>query len=260
VCGTTSRLPANRYIELMRGFYRDEDTFYGLCRREKIDYVLYDIDMLLDTGSYSMIYTTGISGITNQAVAARMHFQPESLRHFTLQYENERYRLFKVSDTAQPLFLTDHPIYYQGKLFMDSGGNFDAFRQRVMWLMGTCAAGISARERGDLDQSRQILDQCVRYAPSFTRARLELSYTYMDQGRYEKARDQVAEIMHYAPDNSAALYAAAWVRVQMEKPDEAKPFLALLEQTGDHTYTDKTKALQYYIDHKLPLKPGAPQL
>jgi tetratricopeptide (TPR) repeat protein len=205
------------------------------------------------------VYTTGISGITNQAVAARMQFQPESLRHFTLLYENEHYRLFKVSETAQPIFLTDHPLYYQGKLFMDSGASFDSFRKRVLWLMGNCAAGMGARARGDLDKSRQILDQCVRYAPSFTRARLELAYTYMDQGRYEKARDEIGEIIAYAPDNAAALFAAAWVRVQMEKPDEAKPFIALLAQMGDHTYTDKTQALQYYIDHKLPLKPGAPQ-
>ena len=259
LCGTTSRVAANRTVELMRGFYRDEDTFYGLCQQEKVEYVLYTVDMLLDTGSYSPVYTTGVSGITNQAVAARMQFQPESLRHFTLLYENEHYRLFKVSATAQPIFLTDHPLYYQGKLFMDSGASFDSFRKRVLWLMGNCATGMGARARGDLDKARQILDQCVRYAPLFTRARLELAYTYMDQGRYEKARDEIGEIFAYAPDNAAALFAAAWVRVQMEKPDEAKPFIALLEQMGDHTYTDKTKALQYYIDHKLPLKPGAPQ-
>jgi hypothetical protein len=259
VCGTTSRAAANRYVDLMRNFYRDEDTFYNVCRQQKIDYVLYSVDMLLDTGTYSPVYMTGVSGLTNQAVAARMHFQPEALRHFTLIYENEHYRLYKVTDTTQPLFITDHPLYYQGRLFMESGASFDAFRKRVLWLMGNCATGMGARARGDLDKARQILDQCVRYAPSFTRARLELAYTYMDLGRYEKARDEIAEIIKYAPDNATALYAAAWVRLQMDKPDEAKPFLTLLAQAGDHTWDDKTKALQYYIDHKLPLKPGAPQ-
>ncbi len=256
--GTTSRLATNRNVDLVRGFYRDEDSFYQLCRQEKVDYVLYSVDMLLDGGAYSPVYTSGISGLTPAAVAARMHFQPESLRHFTLIYQNEHYRLFKVSDTVQPVFLTDHPLYFQSKLFTDSGGNFENFRQRVLWLMGNCAAGMGARARGDLDQSRQLLDQCVRYAPSFTRARLELAYTLMDLGRYEHARDQIAAIIQYAPDDPAALYAAAYVEVQMQKPDKAGPYLLLLAQTGDATYTERAKSLQYYIDHKLPLKPGAP--
>lgn len=259
LCGTTSRAPANRYIELMRGFYRDENSFYELCRREKVDYVIYTVDMLLDGGTYSPIYTTGISGVAPDAVAVKMHFQPESLRHFTLLYENEHYRLFKVTETAQPLFITDHPLYYQGRLFMDSGANFEHFRQRVLWLMGNCAAGMGARARGDLDQSRQILDQCVRYAPSFTRARLELAYTFMDLGRDQKAREQIHAIIQYAPDNADALYAAAYLEVQTGHPDDARPYLTLLAQSGDRSFVDKGKGLQYYIDHKLPLKPGAPQ-
>jgi hypothetical protein len=259
LCGTTSRGPANRYIELMRGFYRDENSFYELCRREKVDYVVYTIDMLLDGGSYSPVYTTGVSAVTPDGVVAKMHFQPESLRHFTLLYENEHYRLFKVTDTAQPLFITDHPLYYQGRLFMDSGGNFEQFLQRVLWLMGGCAAGMDARARGDFDKSRQILDQCVRYAPSFTRARLELAYTFMDLGRYEKAHEQINAVIQYAPDNAATLYAAAYIQVQMGHPDDAKPYLALLAQAGDRAFIDKATSLEYYIDHKLPLKPGAPQ-
>jgi tetratricopeptide (TPR) repeat protein len=225
-----------------------------------VDYVVYSVDMLLDGSSYSPIYTAGVSGLSSDAVAAHMHFQPESLRHFTLLYENEHYRLFKVNDVAQPVFITDHPLYYQGGLFTESGGNFEGFRRRVLWLMGNCAAGIGARARGDLDQSRQLLDQCVRYAPFFTRARLELAYTFMDLGRYEAARDQIAAIMKYAPDNAAVLYVAAYLEVQTQHPDNAGPYLALLAQTGDPAYNERAKALRYYIDHKLPLKPGAPQM
>jgi hypothetical protein len=259
LCGATSRVPANRSVEMTRGFYRDEDTFYDLCRRDKIDYVLYTVDMLLDSGSYSPLYLAGVSAITPECVAVRMHFQPESLRHFTLIYENEHHRLFKVTETAQPVFLTDHPLYYQGRLFMDSGGDFEHFRQRVLWLMGGCAAGMGARARGDSEKARQLLDQCVRYAPSFTKARLELAYTFMDLGRYQAARDQISAIIQYAPDNPTALYAAAYTQVQMGHPDAAQPFLTLLNQTGDRTLVEKGKSLQYYIDHKLPLKPGAPQ-
>ena len=40
---------------------------------------------------------------------------------------------------------------------------------------------------------------------------------------------------------------------------KAEVVFLVCEETGDHNYSEKIKALQYYIDHKLPLKPGAPQ-
>lgn len=259
LAGTTSRVPSLRHVELARDFYRDEAWLYEVCRRDHIDYVVYSIDVMLDSGAYSPSSLAGVSALDPSSIAARMHFDPESLQHFTLLYQNDHYRLFKVTESAQPLFLTDHPLFYQADLFARDGRDLEHFRTHVVWLMVTYANGLAARARGDAEESRRILDQCIRQAPRFTKARLALADALMDLGRYEAARDHIAAVIRYAPDNPAALYAAAFVQVQMKNIDGARPFLTLLAQTGDAAMLEKARALQYYIDNHIPLKPGAPQ-
>ena len=256
--GTTSREPAHRHTDLIRAFYGDEGSFYELCRREKVDYVVYSIDVLLDDGPYSLQYLAGTNAIDPSSVAVRMHFEPETLTHFTLLYENDHYRLFKVTDTMQPVFLTDHPLFFQRELFARDGRDLLHFRNHVMWLMLTYANATRARLSGNGEEARKLLDTCLRQAPRFTRARLAMADTYMDAGMYEKARDEINTVIHYAPDNPSALYSAAYVQVQLGQPDAAAPYLKLLTQTGNRELIEKAKSLQYYIDHKLPLKPGAP--
>ena len=258
LAGATSRDPALRHVELARAMYRDEVSLYELCRRDQIDYVVYSIDILLDGGPYSPSSLAAVSALDPSSVAARMHFDPESLRHFTLMYQNDHYRLFRVTETAQPVFLTDHPLFYQASLFARDGADLDHFRAHVTFLMLTYAGALDARARGDAEKARRMLDLCVRQAPRFTRARLALADALMDLGRYEPARKQIAAVMEYAPDNPAALYAAAWVQVQLGNEVSAKPFLELLQQTGDPKVIEKGRALQYYLDNGIPIKPGSP--
>lgn len=257
--GTTSRAPSLRHVELTRTFYRDEAALYELCHRDQIDYVVYSIDVLLDSGEYSPRNLAAISALTPSSIAARMHFDPESLRHFTLMYENDHYRLFKVTASPEPVFLTDHPLFFQPDLFARDGNDLDHFRDHVVWLMVAYANGVDARARGDAEEARRALDQCVRHAPRFTRARLALADSFMDLGRYIEAQDQIAKVIEYAPDNAVALYAAAFVQIQMGQREAAKPYLELLGQTGNQVMIEKARALQYYLDHGIPLKPGAPQ-
>lgn len=256
--GTTSRAPSLKHVDLTRAFFRDEAAMYEICHRDQIDYVVYSIDILLDDGPYSPRSMAGVRMMDPLSLAVRMHFEPESLEHFTLLYENDHYRLFKVTASIEPVFLTDHPLFYQPDLFVRDGRNLDYFRDNVVWLMLAYADALSMRARGDAEQAKRMLEQCLRQAPRFTKARLALADALMDLGRYDAARDQIATVIEYAPDNPTALYAAAFVRLQLGQTDEAKTFLALLAQTGDSSMQEKGRALQYYIDHNLPLKPGAP--
>jgi hypothetical protein len=257
--GTTSRAPSLLHVELARAMYRDEAWLYDVCKHGQIDYVLYSIDVMLDDGAYSPASLAAVTALDPTTIAARMHFDPESLRHFTLMYENDHYRLFKVTEAPEPVFLTDHPLFYQRELFARDGHDLAHFRDHVVWLMVTYANGLNARARGDAEEARRMLDQCLRQAPRFTRARLALADALMDLGRYEEARREIAGVIQYAPDNAAALYSAAHVQVQLKNAAGAKPYLDLLAQTGDQAMIEKGQALRYYIDNNLPLKPGAPQ-
>jgi hypothetical protein len=259
LAGTTSRVPSQRHVDLTRALYRDENGLYELCRRDQIDYVVYSIDVMLDGGPYSPASLAAISGLDPSSIAARMHFGPESLRHFTLMYENDHYRLFKVTDSPQPVFLTDHPLFFQPALFARDGNDLEHFREHVVYLMFAYANGMNARARGDAEEARRLFDQCIRQAAGFTKARLALASALMDLGRYEEARAQIAKVMEYAPDNPVALYSAAFVQVQLQDNEGAKLFLTLLAQTPDPAMQEKARELQYYIDNNIPLKPGGPQ-
>ena len=145
------------------------------------------------------------------------------------------------------------------RVFARAGRNLEQFRHHVTFLLLTYADAITARAAGDTEGARRRLAQCVDQAPRFTQARLALADALMDLGRYGAARDQIAAVTAYAPDNAAALYRAAFVQMQMGHPDAARPFLALLlSQTGDREIMEKGRELQSYIEQGLPLKPGAP--
>jgi hypothetical protein len=257
--GGDSRPVAEKHVSLARGFYSGEEDFHRACRDLGIDYVIYTIDVLLDSGRYSPRYLAAADPLDPNAVAFQMHFVPESLRFFTLQYENDHYRLFKVTDEAETIFLTDHPPVYQSSLLRASGGSLEAFRQNIDLLIYNYVAGINARGRGDTETALRRLRSCVNSAPRFTKARLALADVFMDLERYEDARRAIMDVVAYAPDHSLAMYYAAYIHARLGEFDQARGFLTvLLSHERDPDILEKARLLEAYMDQGLPLDPGAP--
>jgi hypothetical protein len=254
-----SRDTATRAIALTRGLYGDERTFYQLCRERDVNYVVYSIDFLLDSGRYSPRYRAAIETITPESIVYRMHFEPEALDHFTLLYENDHYRLYRVSAQPALVFLSDHPPVYQKALLAASGGSTEAFRQNVAALMITYADGVAARAVGDYNTALRLLGSCVANAPYFTRARLELAEVYMDLERYQDAMGVVTEVVAYAPDNSLATYHAAYISARLGRFAEAKSYLKLLRShERDPELMEKADLLQAYMEQGEPQEQAAP--
>jgi hypothetical protein len=258
--GATSRAACERHVAVTRALYGNEQALYEMCRSQHIDYVLYSIDVLLDAGPYSPRYLAGVTSIDPASIAFRMHFDPASIRNFTLLYENDHYRVFKVTAAPEPVFLTDHPLFYQPELFVQAGRNLDTFRERVVHLMITCVQAMNRGAAGDVQVARTRLAWCVKQAPRFTRAHMALADVLISLGRYQDARAQVADVLGYAPDHSLALYYAAYLEVQLERPEAARPYLTLLfAQERDPALLQKARALQSYIDNQSTIKPAPPQ-
>jgi len=176
-----------------------------------------------------------------------------------LQYENDHYRLFKVSDGPETIFLTDHPPVYQPSLLRSSGGGLETFHRNIDMLIYNYVAGVNARSRGDLDGAERRLRSCVNSAPHFTRARLALADVYMDRERFEDARRVIVELVAYAPDNSQGMYYAAYIHARLGQFDKAREFLkVLLSHERDPDILEKARLLEAYMDQGLPLQPGAP--
>ncbi len=257
--GGNSRATAEKRVRLTRDLYGGEEALRDACRELKIDYVLYSIDVLLDSGRYSPRYLAGVERLDPECVAFGMHFEPESLRFFTLIYENDHYRLFKVTDRPETIFLTDHPPVYQGSLLNASGGGLETFYQNTIGLLYNYGAGVRARSSGDLAGALQRLRSCVAAAPRFTKARLALADVFMDLERFEDARKTIMDVIAYAPDNSQAMYYAAYIHARLGDLDQARGFLAvLLSHERSPDLLEKARLLQAYMDQGLPLEPSAP--
>jgi tetratricopeptide (TPR) repeat protein len=256
----TSRLPAERHVVLTRALYQSEEELYERCRTERIDYVVYSIDVLLDTGRYSPRYLAGVSAIDPASAAYRMHFEPEGLSRFTLRYENEHYRLFDVTGAPEVIFATDHPPVYQRDMFAKANRDLDAFRRLTVEVMLTFSDAVKARARGNAEGARRRLEWCLEQSPRFSRARLALADAFMDLNRTEDARRVVAQLIAYAPDNPGALYYAAYLAAQAGHNEEAKSYLDVLftvEQDPDAL--KRARELQMFLDQGVPPRTGAPR-
>jgi hypothetical protein len=247
-----------RNARLAHAVYEDEAHLYETCRRLGVRYVVYSIDMFLDTTKYSPCYLAGLRDVSPESAAFQMQFHPESLHQFTLVYENEHHRLFKVTPEQQPVFLTDHPPVYQFEVFDRVARDVPAFRQRVIDLMISYHDAREAAYRGEYDVALKKLDWCLEVAPRFTLARIAKGTTLSLAGRFEEARDVLLSVLEYAPDNPNALYHAAYALAALGETDRAREYLDVFFTTAkDKELIEKGRMLKTFIEQGVPVTPGA---
>lgn len=246
--GYASQLSARR-IEMTRLLYGDESELYRRCRQDGIGYLLYSIDYLLDTTRYSPLYLAGLTVSPHDCVATSMQFAPESLTHFNLVYENDRYRLFRVTDRLEPVFLTDHPPVYQREILERNADDYRSFRERIgrLMLVYSEARELAAVRRFDASISR--LNWCLQQAPRFTRARVALGAALLESGQTERAAGVLMEVIQYAPDNPDALYLAADALAKLERNEQALSLLRILYgATRDSELLERARLLEALIE------------
>lgn len=245
--GYSSDLTDKR-VEMTRLMYGDEDALYGRCRQDGIRYVLYSIDFVLDTTRYSPLYLAGLTTIPERCLALSMQFAPEDLVHFNLVYENDRYRLFRVTDELEPVFVTDHPPVYHRDILERNGDDYRSFRERIgrLMLVYSEANGLAAEGRYDAAAAR--LTWCIQEAPRFTAARIALGAAFLEDGQTEMAKDVLMSVIQYAPDNPDALYLAAESLSKLDEKERALAFLQILYgTTPDADQLNRAKLLESQI-------------
>jgi tetratricopeptide (TPR) repeat protein len=246
--GTTEA--AESQMMMMRSFYEDEDRFYDLCRDLGIAYVVYSIDVVLDSSRESVRYGAGVRYIPEEAVARDMHFNPVGLRHFTLVFENDNYRLFRVTDQQEPFFLTDHPPVYQETLFRKHSGNVDSFYAQVVDVLLTYSTAREAQDHGNDRDAIRRFRYCVEQAPGFTRAWIGVGDSMLRLNEIEASNAAYARALRLAPDNSHALYFGSVTLARLGKRNEAVGMLdVLLNSSADRTLIAQGQELKTYLEN-----------
>jgi hypothetical protein len=252
---------AHKHVEMIGLFYGGENELYRRCREMGVEYVLYSIDFLLDTTRYSPLYLAGLAAVPGECAAVSMHFSPETLVHFNLVYENDFYRLFRVTEEPRPIFATDHPPVYQLDILERHGDTYETFQNRIDRLMLTYSDATRAAAAGEYSEAMRGLTWCLQQAPRFTQARIAAATTLLGMGQPEEAWQALTPVLQYAPDNPSALYHAAYALAQLNETQRALEFLQLLYTvTNDKELLDRARLLQTFIEEGVPLQPGSPGL
>lgn len=252
--GAYGDVQARKRVETTALLYGGEGPLYDKCRELGVKYVLYSVNFLLDTSRNGPAYLAGVTAVPDECAAVSMHFYPESLTHFNLVYENDHYRLFRVTDGYQPVFTTDHPPVYQREIFDLSGGTYKAFYERVIQVMLAYSSADASVSAGDNESAEAQLRWCLSRAPRFTRARVALASVLIQLGKLEQAREIIFSVMQYAPDNPLALYYAAYSMALLHDAKTAKSYLDILYGlTKDEDLLSRARLLEAFIDQDIPV-------
>ena len=254
VPGIRSKAMIEKTFSCLNSWYQSEAEFYTFCRTNGVLYVLYSIDLVLDGSNYSPAYLSGRRRIQPASTAYKMHFFPETLRHFNLMYENDIHRLFKVSAEPLLIFATDHPPVYQYEIIERNNDTLAGFYERLQNLLLLYGRGGEQLLAGNYAEALAAFDACLSQAPHFTAAILGRATALSNLGELEAARDAYLLIIGYAPDNPEALYGTAFSLARLGETDQARGFIdILLSSTGDKELIGKARLLNWFIESNIPV-------
>jgi hypothetical protein len=237
---------------LLGALYGDEQELYRACIERGIAYVLYSVDMALDDSRYSPRYRSGAVDLRTESAVFQMHFFPEDLTNFELLYENDSYRVFKVVESARPIFLSDHPPVYQYDILVRNRDDLSTFHDRIVRILSLYALAAGEHTREQWSAATDLYLQCLGEAPQFTRARLGLGSAFLAQKEWPLAKAAFLSIVQYAPDNQEALFGAAFAMYYLEELEDARRYLNILIRTpGDKELVKRARGLRMAIAEKL---------
>jgi hypothetical protein len=185
---------------MIEALYSDEEGFYTLCRDFETDYFLYQANLLLDASTSSSRYMADRMRVPTTSAAYLFHFQPDSLEHFTLVYQDSFYRLYKVR-RGDEVVIPPHPIPYEemfdASLIATPGATYDdrqtktliaRFTQRLMTTKQ--ATDLYAR-RGQRPAARveaeRLAREALRVSPDCSDALAQLALIASDEKHPEEA-------------------------------------------------------------------------
>ncbi|HUU55985.1 MAG TPA: tetratricopeptide repeat protein, partial [bacterium] len=167
----------------------DEETFYELCRRWRVKYVVHFAPQVLSRGAGTFYNATAQEPGPDSA-AARMQFRPEGLRRFRLALETYNVRVFEVGKPfdgyASPAY---HPLYDRSRF----GGipdektlaEFYRSRDRADYYY---KLGCAYQAAGEFVAAAAVFNNTLRLHPDYEDANLRLGFCNLKLGLYDDAR------------------------------------------------------------------------
>jgi tetratricopeptide (TPR) repeat protein len=91
----------DKFKHFLSALYNSEEKFYDLCKQFKVNYFLYQINFLFDSTQEYYRYFANKMKIEKNSVVYKFHFEPETLRFFSLVYQLNSFRVYKVTNKKE---------------------------------------------------------------------------------------------------------------------------------------------------------------
>ena len=206
----------DKYEELLKAAYCDEESFWSALRKYNAAYVIYDFTFALPEGGGTLRYVAGKTGPLDSAwTVAQCQFEPERLRYLDLVWQNGVFRVFKVRDSAtvdsaerraQIAQVSDdeyNPLF-DARNFEKSGGayiNTPASFERVLRSNHLYNQGAAVLNLKDPAKAQEAFRKSVRECPNQLNAHLDLAFIAHMQKREDLELQALAEARRIAPLN-----------------------------------------------------------
>jgi tetratricopeptide (TPR) repeat protein len=110
---------------------------------------------------------------------------------------------------------------------------------------------INASQTGDHHAALEYLHKALEKSPSHTGARYFLAAEHAELGLYERACDEMQELLLIAPDVEIARFQLGLLSLQLERKDNARQAFALLaDDARDESLQAFAKAYLHLLDER----------
>jgi hypothetical protein len=215
------RRKARRLLDLL---YSSEENLYRFCASQSSTYLLISCAVGDDPTKDSPLYQAGLIRLPAGCAAYRLMFEPQTLEHFDLVYENEMYRLFAVGRGWSARAWPRSPLFYDERLLSGSGGDIRSFYRAVMRIYALTGRGRSLLRAGDASSGETALVDAL-HADYFYPAWKTLDGLYARQGRASDRASLDEFAYRYDPNRLDVCLALAGSRLALGKTGGVRDLL-----------------------------------
>ena len=192
--------------EYTSALFKSEEILYRLCEKFHADYIICSIDTILDDSKNSWRYLADHRKINEKMAAYRMHFFPEKLKKFVLCYENEYFRVYRVTPDGEETptankFIT-HSLYFRYDLFTRASGSITRFKEDIENVYRVYLAGSRALSAGRNEEANRAYKTALLMAPDFPEPYAGLGAIAEKEGRGEEAIGYYREYLRLKPEGT----------------------------------------------------------
>ncbi len=231
--------------EFYKKIYGTEKDLYDFAKKYGAQYLIYHWEFMFDKSVNSMRYQVDAMNLFKTCAAYKLHFDEKNLKYFTLIYQNDYYRLFKIHSAAAdfqppaevaPPARVEYAPFFNSRVFepqdkilymdgmRDKGPLFDDEYSRVkmdeVWSLPRLKnRADSEAASGNFEEAEKIYRKMLATDPYYSRTRIIISDFYMRAGMAAKAVPHIRWLVKNYPDPQSYYYLIASLRASGSEKD-----------------------------------------